>query len=103
MGGRVVTHHLAPYPVPDELNGLQACAGANVDMFFPVTLDSRGLSREDRIRGRAQQAQAKAICVGCMFVSACLAYALDRPSEVGIWGATTDDERARLRRGRRAA
>ena len=45
--------------------------------------------------------EAFVVCAGCDVKSACLAFALDRPDLLGIWGATTSEDRARLRRARR--
>lgn len=43
-------------------------------------------------------ASAKAICAACPVRTPCLAYALADPSVGGIWGGTTERERARRRR-----
>lgn len=46
--------------------------------------------------------EAKAICAGCPVRSECLDYAL-RLGEHGIWGSTSERERRRIRRERRAS
>lgn len=85
---------LPPYPVPPHLEGTQACYGVDTDDFFP------GKGRD----ADKQTADAKSTCRSCPFVQDCLAYALARPDLYGIWGATTHQERAALRRrGRRTA
>jgi len=48
-----------------------------------------------------ESVEAFLICTGCEVRSACLAFALDHPDLVGIWAATTPDERKQLRRSRR--
>ena len=61
----------------------------------------------DRDKGRAPAnprarvlslARVKAICAECPVRVECLNYALDHDDLVGIWGGTTTDERAELRR-----
>jgi WhiB family redox-sensing transcriptional regulator len=61
-----------------------ACAGVDPDLFFPS-------------KGEASDA-AKALCAGCPVKGECLAFALDHHCQ-GIWGGTSERERARLRRG----
>lgn len=60
-----------------------------VDMFFPA-------------RG-ASTAEAKAICAECPAQEACLDQAMRLGEKQGIWGATSERERRRLRRDRGAA
>lgn len=62
------------------------CAGADPDLFFPV-----GPADEAAVRA------AKAICAWCPVRTDCLDYA-SAHSQKGIWGGTTEDERARERR-----
>lgn len=50
------------------------------------------------VQGAAQQ-QAKQICQRCPVIAECLADALDRRTEFGVWGGMTERERrAMLRR-----
>lgn len=60
---------------------------ANPNWFFPDgnTVDIR---------------LAKAVCACCPVARECRQYALDH-DEQGIWGGTTDSERARFKRNRR--
>ncbi|MEU2621994.1 WhiB family transcriptional regulator [Streptomyces sp. NPDC007157] len=51
------------------------------------------------VEGAAQN-QAKAVCAGCPVRTECLAYALDRRIEHGIWGGMTERERRALLRRR---
>jgi WhiB family redox-sensing transcriptional regulator len=48
-------------------------------------------------KGQAGASAAKAVCVSCPVRKACLAYALERHEQHGIWGGTTPNERTRLR------
>ena len=67
-----------------------ACRGRDPELFCAPDGESepaRGL-REER---------AKRVCDACIVRTDCLEYALGR-YEHGIWGGTTDDERARERR-----
>lgn len=58
-------------------------AGEFADWWFPT-----------EVRGVA----ATKLCGGCPVINECLAYALTNPEVEGIWGGTTDNGRAILRR-----
>lgn len=64
---------------------------------------SRGACRKDPdrlfVRGAAQQA-AKQVCLPCPVRARCLAEALDRRIEFGVWGGMTERERRALLRRR---
>ena len=60
-----------------------ACAEHPTSLWFP----ERGQS----------PAAALAICRECLVVEACLAYALADRTLDGVWGATTPDDRRRMR------
>ena len=50
-------------------------------------------------RGEEERRQeALDICATCPVRAACLAYVLSMPPQSGIWGGTTEDQRARDRR-----
>lgn len=51
------------------------------------------------VQGAAQN-RAKAICVGCIVRTECLADALDNRVEFGVWGGMTERERRALLRRR---
>ena len=69
--------------VPDWTGAACKAPGVEVN-FFP---------------GRGDEAdEAKAICAGCEMRDRCLDYALGDRSLVGIWGGTSQRERARIRR-----
>ena len=67
-----------------------ACAGTDVNLFFP------GIGENVKAK------QAIAICSGCPIRYRCLEYAMGFSSRdlPGIWGATTERHRDRLRRTR---
>ena len=44
--------------------------------------------------------EALAVCVGCVVVNECLHYALSNSIKVGIWGATTERQRRKMRKER---
>lgn len=67
-----------------------ACRSADPEMFFPIS---------DSGPAREQTAQAKAICATCRVRPECLAFALRTGQVYGIWGGTTEYERAGGRRG----
>lgn len=46
----------------------------------------------------ADDVEAFVICTNCDLRTQCLTFALDHPDLVGIWAATTTDDRARMRR-----
>ena len=66
-----------------------ACRELSPDVFFPVSHGTAQL--------RAVE-QAKDVCRSCAVVVECRDAALADPELVGIWGATTERERATLRR-----
>ncbi|MBA8827089.1 hypothetical protein FHX42_004473 [Saccharopolyspora lacisalsi] len=75
--------------LPGEDFGQQpACASDEVDpeLFFPVS-----------DQAQQQIAAAKRVCASCPVRQACLQFALHSDVE-GLWGATTQQERKRLRR-----
>ena len=49
----------------------------------------------------AESVEAYVICTNCAVRDQCLSFVLDHPDLVGIWAATTTEERVRLRRTRR--
>ena len=61
-----------------------ACRGLDPELFFP----HRGEST----------AQACAVCHRCPVQLLCREHALLKPERFGIWGATSERERRRLRR-----
>lgn len=79
--------------VPDTDTAWMASAACltveDPDIFFP----GRG----------ASHAEAKAVCNACPVRLDCLEHALRNGETFGIWGATSDRERRRIRRQRAIA
>jgi WhiB family redox-sensing transcriptional regulator len=72
-----------------QWRSVAACRSADPELFFPIS--GSGPARE-------QAAEAKAICAICRARRECLAFALRTGQLHGIWGGTTEDERAAARR-----
>ncbi len=83
---RLITH--------GQWRSAAACRSAEPDLFFSIS---------DSGPAREQAATAKAICATCRVRRECLAFALRTGQTYGIWGGTTEHERAAVRRrsGRR--
>lgn len=63
-----------------------ACRGVDPDVFFPVAEDDAW--------------RAKEMCKRCVVRTPCLVYALQNRERYGVWGGTTEKERADMfRRG----
>lgn len=68
--------------------------GYDPDLWFPVSLPHTPQGRKDR-------AVPVALCRTCPVREACLADALERNEQHGVWGALTEAERRALRKARR--
>jgi len=75
-----------PNTSQSEWSNSAACAGL-AGMFYPDQGNEAAINR------------AKAVCRNCLVREACLADALTRNEQWGIWGGLTETERAALRRG----
>ncbi|GEL25831.1 transcriptional regulator WhiB [Pseudonocardia sulfidoxydans NBRC 16205] len=76
-------------PVRDgDWRARAACRDHDPELFFPVG---------DGEPARAQEHRAFAVCAGCAVSGPCLQWALANGPE-GVWGATTTDQRCRIRR-----
>lgn len=64
-----------------------ACLDHEPEVFFPP-----GPAALEHI------GEAKAICQGCPVVADCLRVALADPTLVGVWGGTSETQRAEIRR-----
>jgi len=71
----------------DDWRDLAACRGEDPELFFPIGTSGPAL---------LQVEQAKAVCRRCSVIDQCLAEALRRREMYGIWGGTTEAERAEL-------
>jgi WhiB family redox-sensing transcriptional regulator len=73
-----------------------ACRTASVELFF-------GPEGERPTVRREREARALAICAQCPVLEACRRHALTLPEIYGVWGGTTEHQRAEWRRTGRAA
>lgn len=85
----VVVSKKFPTFVTDRL-GVPPCSTADPEAFFP----ERG---EDRWLLNA----AKKVCDSCIYAAPCREWAIEN-REIGIWGGTTEFDRKRIRRMRKA-
>lgn len=69
----------------DSWRSRAACRGMEVDLFFPVGRTGEAVG---------EIARAKAICARCPVRRQCLAFALASGQHHGVWGGTSEDERA---------
>lgn len=83
--GGGVTFHATPEHDPHAWRKAALCLDADTDLFF--TDDP------------ARKAAAKLVCRHCPSLAPCLAFALSTNQE-GVWGATDDKDRGRLRKDR---
>lgn len=76
--------------------------GLDPEMFF-VSDEARRLKGADKELTPAEVLAIEVCMTKCPVSGNCLAYALDNPQEVGIWGGTTTLMRKALRRVRSRA
>lgn len=80
-------------PAPPRWMRDGACMNSDdADLWFPT-----GDATEE---ARQQAEEAKTVCRGCPVRAECAAYAQADPSLSGVWGGTTKQERAAIRRRR---
>lgn len=72
---------------PFDWRALGLCAQTDPELFYPE-------------KGQPS-APAKAVCRRCDVASQCLQWALEHEERFGVWGGTSESERAKLRRARR--
>ncbi|HEX2064052.1 MAG TPA: WhiB family transcriptional regulator [Acidimicrobiales bacterium] len=66
-----------------------ACRDTDPDLFFPVGTTGPALEQIEA---------AKAVCRTCEAQAPCLEFALATNQESGVWGATCEEERRKLRK-----
>ena len=71
----------------------RACRDVSPDVFYPVNAGGGAANNAYD----AQVAAAKAVCARCDAAEDCLAWALERGEDHGIWGGLTERERRSLR------
>ena len=72
-----------------QWRSVAACRSADPELFFPISDSGPALE---------QAAKAKTICASCRVQRECLTFALRTGQLHGIWGGTTEHERAAARR-----
>lgn len=73
------------------------CLGLHPDLFFIPKPQKVGRKPRDWVQ-EDDFAEAKAVCRECPVKINCLAHAIEKRENHGVWGATSDRERRRLRR-----
>lgn len=86
------------YLVNDMGGPIEACAVEDPELHYDADdIDRSGDDQHPKVR------EAKQVCLRCDFRESCLADALERNEQWGVWGAmTTRERRALSRRQRRA-
>jgi WhiB family transcriptional regulator, redox-sensing transcriptional regulator len=78
----------------DDWRRHAACRDTDPELFFPIGTTGQALEQID---------EAKAVCRSCEAQQPCLEFALATNQESGVWGATSEEERRKLRKGWLAA
>ncbi len=73
----------------DDWRRKASCRDTDPDLFFPVGATGQAL---DQIEA------AKIVCRQCEARPECLEFALATNQEAGVWGATSEEERRKLRK-----
>ena len=73
----------------DDWRQKASCRDTDPDLFFPVGTTGSAL---DQIEA------AKIVCRACEARHECLEFALATNQEAGVWGATSEEERRKLRK-----
>jgi len=73
----------------DDWRRQASCRDTDPDLFFPVGTTGSAL---DQIEA------AKVVCRQCEARDDCLEFALATNQEAGVWGATSEEERRKLRK-----
>ncbi len=68
---------------------LASCRDTDPDLFFPIGTTGLALEQIDA---------ARAVCRACEVKDPCLEFALATNQESGVWGATSEEERRKLRK-----
>ena len=66
-----------------------SCRDTDPDLFFPIGTTGPALEQIE---------SAKAVCRACPALEPCLEFALATNQESGVWGATSEEERRRMRK-----
>jgi WhiB family redox-sensing transcriptional regulator len=87
------------YPKFEEF-GAAPCSEVDPEIFFAEDRLPSAPSASKPIYRHEQE--AKATCIRCPYRMDCLDYALKNEDLQGIWGGTTEQDRRKLLRNRRA-
>ena len=77
-----------------DWRSVASCRDTDPDLFFPIGTTGPALEQIE---------DAKAVCRECPALEPCLEFALATNQESGVWGATSEEERRKLRRSWLAA
>jgi len=66
-----------------------SCRDSNPELFFPIGATGMAIDQIDA---------AREVCEECPVTEECLEFALATNQEAGVWGATTEEERRKLRK-----
>lgn len=78
----------------DDWRERSLCRETSPELFFPIGTTGDAVEQIEA---------ARAVCAQCLARPECLEFALSTNQEAGVWGGTTEEERRRIRRSRRAA
>lgn len=84
------------YPDFEEF-GPTPCSQLDAELFFPIDFSEEAPKKQIIY---PNEIAAKEACGSCPYQLRCALYALKNSELQGIWGGTTERERASLRRGR---
>jgi WhiB family redox-sensing transcriptional regulator len=73
----------------DDWREVAACRDTDPDLFFPIGTTGQAIEQIEA---------AKDVCFECEARDACLEFALATNQESGVWGATSEEERRKLRK-----
>jgi len=68
---------------------LASCRDEDPELFFPVGTGPAALRQVER---------ARAVCLRCPVIDACLRWALSTGQDAGVWGGLAAEERRAIRR-----
>jgi hypothetical protein len=96
-------YSVAYVPAP-EWDETASCRSHDLDEFFSPDFDYESMSRAERTYAtnwiKNHYARAREVCIGCPFLDHCREYAIAHEAE-GVWGATSPQQRDRIRRDRK--
>jgi WhiB family redox-sensing transcriptional regulator len=73
----------------DDWREVAECRDTDPDLFFPIGTTGQAIEQIEA---------AKDVCFECEARDACLEFALATNQESGVWGATSEEERRKLRK-----